>query len=122
MLFNEEGEVPKNYDAWLKERFLLESMENPSAERIRYLVKKYKSDGDAASGYFILCAEKSCSYATPIGGFFYSGEDSVGCGALDPGTYFKCNLCGKTSKILENNSYEGKIVDSKTILDEQASI
>lgn len=71
----------------------------PSVERIDYLLQK--ETGDASAAYYLLCTEKNCSYATPIGGFFYkSEEESVGCGALDPGTTIKCNLCGKVSKIL----------------------
>lgn len=46
----------------------------------------------------------------------------MGCGALDPGTTIKCNLCGKISKILEDNSYEGRIVDKITILQERESL
>jgi hypothetical protein len=46
----------------------------------------------------------------------------LGCGILDPGTTFKCPLCGKLSKIDENYDYKGRILTPKTILVEQEMV
>jgi len=60
--------VPKDYFAWIQNRFLIGNIVNPSLARIDFLMKK-KSLGFCGRSYTI--CSKDCDNIGPIGGNFY---------------------------------------------------